>query len=820
MKRVKVTNWQLEFNGKRIPAQVPGDITIDLYKAGLVEDPYYGMNYVDNTWVARTDFTYETELNVTEEMLAMPSIEIIFEGVDIYSDVYVNGKLVGSTENMFLQYRFEIKDFLKLGKNVLNVCMRSTLNKMDTFDTTGYAAVFNVKRLFVRKAQCHFGWDWAPKICAYGIWQDVYLECGEQFKIDSVHAIVNDKGEVIFSTELNYNIHATADLDGNDVCGSFVETKGDTLHYYFSKKPFGEEYEQLTYPISGKKNFACFKVEKPELWWPVGYGAQPLYNYKVVLEREGKIVSEKTGRVGFRTVKLIEEVKGPQYIGYDLEINGKRVYVRGSNWVPIECFTGVVEDEKYERLINQAVQANFNMLRVWGGGIYEKDVFYNLCDEKGLLVWQDVMLACGDIPEDVPEWVDNIMNEVAYQVKRLRNHPSLVYWTGGNEKTGCYGRCITKGDYFVDVLLRGLINGLDGSRPYARQSPCSYTDVGNDSTSGECHWGYFEGLVERGIEDYRNRLPKCNVPFISEAAFMGPNSVEANKRMYPADKLWPMNELWDDRLMRNPYSPVPMSFADRQMVYAGIYGEVKGLEDFTAKAMMAQAECFMAEADFARSSKHMTGGYMTWMFSDIWPSGTWATVDYWCEPKQIFYQMMRCYAPHRVTFVQNKEGLTEMKVINDTLSDFNTKIIYGAKTLKGEVLWQEAIDVIVGEKVYSKIVPVDKDNPNVYLFARYEEEGETKTTLYSPMFWRNADFESDYTVSVEKVSAKEAKIIVKANVFAKAVFISFKDNYKYNYSDNYLNVEAGESVTITVTSESDIDYDSMVVIDYAQMTKA
>ena len=144
MEKFLVKNWQLDYNGKKIPAQVPGDITIDLYKAGLIADPYYGMNYVENTWVARTDFTYETELDVTEEMMAQPSIELVFDGVDVYSDVYVNGKLVGSTENMFLQYRFEIKNALKVGKNVLNVCMRSTLNKMDTFNTEGYAAVFNV----------------------------------------------------------------------------------------------------------------------------------------------------------------------------------------------------------------------------------------------------------------------------------------------------------------------------------------------------------------------------------------------------------------------------------------------------------------------------------------------------------------------------------------------------------------------------------------------------------------------------------------------------------------------------------------------------
>ena len=208
------------------------------------------------------------------------------------------------------------------------------------------------------------------------------------------------------------------------------------------------------------------------------------------------------------------------------------------------------------------------------------------------------------------------------------------------------------------------------------------------------------------------------------------------------------------------------------------------------------------------------------MYSDIWPSGTWAAVDYWCEPKQIFYQMIRTYAPRTVFFVQNKEGVIELKVINDTLSDFTTTVTYGARTLKGETLWTETETVTVGEKVFSKAVPAIGADPNVYLFANYDVDGVKKTALYSQLFWRDAAFDSNYTVNVEKVSANEAKITVTANSFAKAVFISFKDNYKYDFSDNYLDVQAGESVTITVTAKDGIDYDSMTVTDYVQMTKA
>ena len=819
MERVNVQNWQLEYNGKKIPAQVPGDITIDLFNAGIIQNPYYGMNYVENTWVARTDFTYETKLNITEEIFNQPSIEIIFDGIDVYSDIYVNGKLIGSTENMFLQYRFDIKKYLTIGENTLNVCMRATLNIMDTLDTTGYVGVFNVKRLLVRKAQCHFGWDWAPKICAYGIWQNVYLEYGSKCKMDSVYAVPDDEGNITFVTELNYNIHASYEVDGSEVEGSYVKTENDTLHYYVSKTPFGDDYEKKSFPVSGKKNLACFSVKDAQLWWPVGYGDQPLYNYKVELERGGQIVDTQSGRIGFRTVKLVEQPKGDQFVGYEIHINGKLIFAKGANWVPIECFTGVVEDEKYDRLTDLAVQSNCNMLRVWGGGFYEKDVFFDLCDEKGILVWQDVMLACGDIPEDNPAWVSNILSEVEYQVKRLRNHASLVYWCGGNEKTGAYGRCITKGDFFVNVLLRGTILNLDRTRPYATQSPCSYTDVGNDIQSGECHYCHFESFLRRSLREYRQMVTKGRVPFISEAGFMGPNTVEANKRIYPEDKLWPMNELWNDRLMMNPYSPIPTTFAEKQMQYAGKYGEVKNLEDFTAKAMLMHAEGIHLEAEFARIGKELTSGWMTWMFSDIWPSGTWSVTDYWCEPKQAFYQMKRSLRPRLVTFAQNKEGITELCVVNDTCKPFATTIRFGLKTIQGETIWADSVDVNIDEEVFRKAVDVDNQRAGVYLFAEYEDEGEMVKTLYSPILWSEVAFESDYDVGVKKISEKEAQITIMAKVFAKSVFISFQDNYKYTFSDNYLDIEAGDSVTITVTADEAIDFDTMVITDFAEMTK-
>ena len=807
MKTVKLKNWQLEYGGNVVPATVPGDITIDLFKAGLVKNPYFGDNQKENDWIPRQDFTYISEIEVDDELLSQESVRIVFDGIDVYSDIFLNGKQIASTDNMFLQYRFEVKDLLKKGKNQLRVEMKSTLNKMDTFDTTGYFSIFNEKRLFVRKAQCHFGWDWAPKICAYGIWQDVYLEYGSKRKIDSVYVLADDKGEATLFTQLNFNVVQ----DGKE---------DDVLHYYVSKTPNSKDFTKKSFPVEGVKGFACFKIENPQLWWPIGYGEHPLYNYKIELERKGEIVDVKEGKFGFRTVELIEDVKGDNLLGYALKINGEEIFVRGSNWVPVECFTGVIEDEKYDRLTDLAKEGNFNMLRVWGGGIYEKDIFYNLCDEKGILVWQDIMLACSDIPEDKQDWVNNMVKEVEYQVKRLRNHPSLVYWCGGNEKTGSYGMLITQGDFFVNYILRGIITHLDKTRPFARQSPCSWTDIGNQITSGESHHNSFERSLLEKPEVYRSLVAEKIVPFISESALMGPNTIETNKKIYPEDKLWPMNELWDDRLMENPYGSVPLTFAKRQMKYAtDHYGEVTTLEDFTAKAMQVHAECMRAECEFARSNEGLTAGFLNWMYSDIWPSGSWSIIDYWCEPKQAYYQMKRSYAPRLVTFVQNGKGETELVVINDTLEDYSVDVRYGVKSLDGVILYENKANICNLKGVYKEVVDFNCNRHDVYLFAEFMLDGQQETVVYSPKLWDNVRFTSDYDVLVEKVADFEVKVTIKAHAFAKSVFVSIKDNYKYLYSDNYVDIEAGKQKTITITSKEPIDEKLITVTDFAKMTK-
>lgn len=821
MKKINLNDWELIYKENNITAQVPGDITMDLFNAGVIDEPYVGMNHVNLNWIVDSDFTYKTIIKADTELMEEESIKLVFEGIDLFSEIYVNDKLIGKTDNMFIAYEYEIKPFLKKGDNILSVEMKSTTKAIEQGeDSSDYISIFNRKRFFVRKAQCHFGWDWAPDMPGYGIWGNVYLEIGSKYRIKDINYKTTLDGNVTFFAETDYNL-LNVYAPGSVVAIAGQEEKDDKILFYISEKPNGKTILKKECKLQGSKCFVNFKLDDFKLWWPVGYGKHPLYNYKVELIRDGQVCHIKSGRFAFRSVKVLENPYGDNRLTHTLYINDKEVFMKGSNWVPMECFTGCVTKEQYEKFINRAVECNYNMLRIWGGGIYEKEEFYSLCDEKGIMVWQDIALACSDVPDDKPDWVDNFLKEVEYNVRRLRVHPSLVYWSGGNERPGSFAMETSKGDFLVNYTLPGLVNFLDNTRPYYRQSPCSYTDIGNDPSNGDCHWGNFERCINDGVRDYRSYIFDKIAPLASECAIMGPCSEESFKKFLPQDKLWPMNEVWEDRLTENPHSYVKMTFAEREYFYAKeFYGEPKNLTDFIAKGMQVHAEAIRAELEIMRAYKGFCSGFMNWMYNDIWPQATWAIVDYYGEPKQVFYQMKRSFEPVYATFFEDKGNITYFTVINDLHKSYNITAKYGMKNLAGEILCENTLQI---ENLKNDVIriPVDFDcnRDDVYLYVEYEFDGMVHKTLYSPYFWMNVYFESDYDVEMEQLNDRQVNIKIHANKFTKSLFISHKDNFKFTYSDNYIDLEAGDDREIIVSCDEKFDMKNLVVTDFAKQTR-
>lgn len=825
MKQQIKHNWKIKTeSGLDIISTVPGDITVDLFRAGKIEDPMWGMNHKDLHWIIESDFIYETNFNVTEEMLRQDEVLLEFDGIDTFAEISLNGQLLERTDNMFLKYTYNVKELVREKENLLTVRMLSTKRKMDEIDAEGYFGIFNIPRLFVRKAQCHFGWDWAPNMPGYGIYKPVWITGVSKERISDVSYKAYNDGNISIFTEVNYDVIPLRDYFGNVIEEIPEERMHDTLVYRVAKCPNepldtgnAEVYEQQ---VSGRRNFANFYIEEPKLWWPNGYGEQPLYEYSVELVRDGRALDKRQGRFAFREVKLEQKPTARERLGCRFVVNGVPVFAKGSNWVPAECFAGEMRKEKYHRLLQLARDGNLNMLRVWGGGVYEDDVFYELCDELGILVWQDMMFACADIPEERQEFIENVKREIDYQIRRLRNHPSIVVWSGMNEKVGTICKQPSHGDYFLEVVLRGLILNLDDTRPMIKESPFGWNELGNDTRSGDAHVSVYEAALHGGIEKYREFLSDSVASFKSECAVMGPGTAESYRKIFPKEKLWPMNGYWDDRLMDNPYAEVVMSFAERQRRYADtLYGESSNLEEFIAKGMTTHAEVLRAEIEHARANKGLTWGIMNWMYSDSWPSGNWSVVDYYCEPKQAFYQMKKSYEPVLLTYVQMKDDHTYLAIVNDRTENLAGLVTFGQRQLDGTVCWEEKLEVTIpASGVFSHEIVNEFKHENTYLFAQAVLNGQLYRTVYSYDMWKTCRFESDYHYRAE-VRQNSMAVTIKAKQFAKGVTLRLPNNEHYFYSDNYFDMEAGEERTIFIFGTEGVKASGLTVTDFAGETK-
>lgn len=819
MNKYYLKDWNLKDlneKGISVKASVPGDITADLFAGKMIEDPYYAMNYKECTWIGETDFLYESSFVVPDSIWKEDEIYLCFDGVDLYADIFLNGELLGKTEDMFLAYQYEVKSQLKKGENILSVQMHSTLKAMEHIDCEDYNGIFNRPRIMMRKVQCHFGWDWAPKMSGYGIWKDVYLMGKNRHCLEDVYFETHNDGWVTFFTELSYNVQPHRDLDGYVIEGSAEEYQDDTLIFSIENEPFSECYQTVSKKVRGAKSFTNIKVEKPKLWWPNGYGEQPLYQYKVELYRNGLLVSEQHGRLAFREVKLLEEPKSEDVLGFEFEINGERIFLKGSNWVPAEIFTGTITNDRYQTLLTYAKDANYNMMRVWGGGLYENEEFYELCDEYGITVIQDFMLSCADVPGNTVAWTELMKQEAIYQVKRLRNHPSIIYWNGGNEKIGAI--CLQYGcdNWFNETVLSGIVAYYTSGVPYRRQCPISYTDMDNDGTSGDVHTASIGSCLTEDLEGYRARIAEHTYNFLTEIAVMGPNSLETNEKIYPKDQLWPQGPVWREHIMENPYDCMDWDFLDMQHIYIEkFYGKAENLNEFTFKGMLYHAEALKAESEYSRFRKGSTMGCANWMYNDIWPSGTWSVVDYYGEPKQAYYQQRKSYAPVLVSFSQNEQGETCLFIANDTPKQKKMILECGRKKLDGTVLWKEELHVDISENGYfSKPIFEGVSEKDTYFYVKGQDsEGENYHNLYSQLFWNGCTFESDYSVETEAVSETKLKVKIQALKFAKSVFLSFPDNFEYNYSDNYLDIEAGETCVVYITSSHQIPVEKLIVTD-------
>lgn len=701
--------WNLQGNGYSVCGSVPGDVTDDLLKNGIVPDPYIDYNYRDCEWVVRSDWNYSKKFSYVRKN--GKRVFLLFKGVDTYAEVFLNGTNVGNCRNMHREYRFEVTDFICDGENELSVNLKNVYDNTPVNDGK-YDSIFNGNRIFVRKAQCHFGWDWAPKLPGYGIYRDVYLE----------------------ETDDNLLIEKLIDVDGNGNATFRLQT--EKLFEGKMRITFFYKGEQVTYSekdISCRKTILNLHVNDVKQWMPNGYGNPELYEYKIeYVNKNGEVEIVDGGKTGFKTVKLFENPVDSENLDFAFEINGIKVFCRGGNWVPAECMTGRLKDEKIRFLLESARAVNFNMLRVWGGGVYESDLFYETCDELGIMIWQDFMFACSEIPEDQPWFLNEITEESALQIKRLNAHPCITYWCGANEVRGAFVPTVDERySYFTThYLLRGLVADLDKNIPYGRTSPYSYGDTDNERFEGDCHDNISEpclfGASFKGFDDFeygtgndadkvKERLKRFYLylqgtksNFSSECAVLGGCSYKSLEKFCSESNRDLDGDFFKERFLGNPYTYVLPDFIDRQKVITeALYGKSSDVASFLTNINRAQAEIMKAEIVYARTNGR-SNGILTWMYNDIWPTGTWSVIDYYLDKKPAYYTMKRCFAPEAAAFFRERNKVC-LALMNDGVETIAEISVFGAQygkdaslIVSGNYKIKERSNIVINIEEYEK----------------------------------------------------------------------------------------------------------------------
>lgn len=421
-KQARLNNWY--------KADVPGVVHTDLMANGIIEDPFYRLNERAVQWIDKEDWIYETEFTGHDKIVTRENQQIVFKGLDTYADVYLNDSLILKANNMFLEWKTNVKGILKAGKNKLKVYFHSPVKidmpkwealpyqlKADN-DQSENGGLLNRKiGIFARKAGYHYGWDWGPRLVTSGIWRPVYLEAWDNIKIENVHIIQKE-----VSSERANLTSAVEIISSRNIKNAIITIKAD-------ERLIATKCADLK---KGLNEFRLdYTIKEPQLWWSNGLGNPYLYKFTTAVSLENHISDSISCNIGIRSLKVIAD-KDKYGRSLYFELNGKPVFMKGANYIPGDNFLPRITPEKYEKAILDAKNANMNMLRVWGGGIYEDDLFYDFCDKHGILVWQDFMFACALYPGD-KAFTESVKQEAIYNVKRLRNHPCLALWCGNNE---------------------------------------------------------------------------------------------------------------------------------------------------------------------------------------------------------------------------------------------------------------------------------------------------------------------------------------------------------------------------------------------------
>jgi beta-mannosidase len=765
-------------------ATVPGNVHSDLLDNKRIEHPFIGANEDSLQWITATDWEYKTTFFVDKETLLKKYIELNFEGLDTYASVFLNDSLILETNNAFREFSVDVKYALKF-ENELKISFKRTSIPEENEKAKLNYQLPEGNRIFTRKAQFQYGWDWGPKLNTSGIWRPVTLNAWNDFKIKSIQIkqATLEKDKAVLTIDLETKNIVITDL-------SFDIYVNDSLTKTLENLP-------LIHP-----SIRPLIIKNPKLWWPHNLGKPFLYDIKVVVRDDKTILDSISVKKGLRTIELVTE-KDSIGESFYFKVNDVPVYMKGANYIPQNSMQNQVTDAHYEQLLDDVVDANMNMLRVWGGGIYENDIFYDLCDEKGILIWQDFMFACAMYPGD-NDFLENVEKEAIQNVKRLQNHASIALWCGNNESSEGWNRWgwqANRSDNEKDEIWNNYLKIFDSilpntvskltEAPYWQSSPRYGRGNPSYKTEGDAHdwWIWHDAYPFEHLEE--------NVPrFMSEFGFQSFPSYETIRYMNQSDSIEMSSagfknhqkhargfQLIDEYMQRD--FPIP-----------------NNAEDYVYVSQLLQAYGIAKGIEAHRRAKPYNMGTLYWQLNDCWPAVSWSSIDYFGNWKALHYQAKKSFENVLISAVI-KDNRVKIHIVNDhrepvsgqlkvTLIDFqgNNSIEYNKE--------QITVFRLSSELVFNEELTI-KDKSTSFLRITFDN----KTRLF--YFNKPKDLKLD-KAPIEKIITKTTKgfqITLRSTTLQKNVFLHTKA--KGYFSDNYFDLMPNTIVEIEFETEAKIE---------------
>lgn len=826
------------------PAEVPGTVHTDLMRNRIIDDPFYRLNERGVQWVDKEDWMYETVLVPSADELGAENQEIVFKGLDTYADVYLNHQRLASTDNMHREWRCNVKGILKEGNNLLEVYFHSPIKiNVPKFDALPYrhntgpdhsrmGGLFD-KTIspFARTAGFEYGWDWGPRLVTSGIWRPVYLETWSGAKIADAWYIQEHVSKKQARLRTVVEVEA-----GRDMSSASITLTADGKQVAFKTTPLRKGTNKVDF---------SYTIPRPRLWWTNGLGEPYLYQMRVDLS-SGSSQDSRSTRVGIRSLKLRNDKDKYGHTLY-FELNGEPLFAKGSNMVPNDNFLPRCTDSVYRKVVKDAKDVNMNIIRVWGGGIYEDDAFYGYCDEMGILVWQDFMFACQTYEVD-SAFLATIRQEAIYNVKRLRNHACMAVYAGNNEAQDVWFGWGGKKKYFEERGLAGrvwqmqrsifyetlpdVVREYGGGIAYRPSSPWAFEDTPSDGVNGDDHyWGVWHG--GEPIEAYFDH----HVRFESEYGFQSFPEYESVLIYNPDPR---DHDIYGEVMMAHQNAG---TYANRRIEeYMGRdYRVPSGFKAFLYVGQVLQGDAVKMGMEAFRRDRPFCMGSIVWQLNDCWPVASWSSRDYYGRWKALHYFTKKAYDDILVsprvkdagakarkneqvaalpgqedTGVKQSEEVAldrkvlELKLVNDRLTATGGTLKLQAMTIDGRVVHEETqpvrlpansavdagtwrvADLLKGEQAAS-----------VFFYITYTTGGKTYYNIAYPVRQKEMAYRPAVITPSIRAVAGGYDVTLKTDIFARAVFMKIRgiDNF---FSDNYFDMLPGTARTIHVRTSKDM----------------